>query len=256
MGEADDAGIIAEICIDSIEGVLAAKAAGAARVELGSALLEGGLTPSFGMVKQAVSVSGPVDIQVMIRPRGGDFLYTDQEFEAMKADIAALKELGVDGFVFGILTAAGDVDVTRTKELIDLARPASITFHRAFDMALDPISALDALIEIGVDRLLTSGQAPGVVEGTPLICKLIEHAAGRLIVMPGGDIGPRNVDRIVKETGAKEIHFAAFETQPGPMQHRNPDVFMGGTLRPPEYERVVTTNEGIAAVLRNLPEPG
>ena len=252
MSKERKAGVIVEICIDSIEGVRSARDAGAARVELCSALLEGGLTPSYGMVEKAVMVSGPVGVQVMIRPRGGDFLYSDDEFEAMKGDIFALKTLGVDGFVFGVLTSEGDVDISRTKELIDLARPASVTFHRAFDMTRDPIEALDTLIELGVDRLLTSGQAPGVVEGSPLICKLIERAAGRLIIMPGGDIGARNVERIVEETGAKEIHFAAFEIQPGPMRHRNPDVFMGGTLRPPEYERIVTTSDGIAYILKGI----
>ncbi len=252
MSKEDKPGVIAEICIDSIEGVRAAREAGAARVELCSALLEGGLTPSYGMVEKAVEVSGPVGVQVMIRPRGGDFLYSDDEFEAMKADIVALRKLGVDGFVFGILTAGGDVDRSRTRELIELCRPASVTFHRAFDMARDPISALDSLIELGVDRLLTSGQAPGVVEGSRLICKLIDRAAGRLIIMPGGDIGTRNVDRIINETGAREIHFAAFETQPGAMKYRNPNVFMGGTLRPPEYERLITTSEGIASVLKGI----
>lgn len=252
MTTLENAEIISEICIDSVEGVVAARAAGASRVELCSALLEGGLTPSYGMVKQAVEASGPVGVQVMIRPRGGDFLCSDEEFEAMKADVIALKQLGVDGFVFGILNADGNVDKARTEELVRLGRPATITFHRAFDMAVDPLTALDLLIDLGVDRLLTSGQAPGVVEGAPLIRKLIDRAAGRLIIMPGGDIGTRNVRRIVEETGAQEIHFAAFDIQPGPMRHRNPDVFMGGTLRPPEYERVVTTKDGITAILNGL----
>ena len=242
-------GITAEICIDSIEGVIAARQAGAARVELCSALLEGGLTPSFGMVACAMQVAGPVGVQVMIRPRGGDFCYTDEEFAAMKEDIAALAPLGVDGFVFGLLDAEGGVDAVRTGELIALCGQASVTFHRAFDMAADAFGALNALIELGVDRVLTSGQAPGVIEGAPLIRKLIERAAGRVIIMPGGDITARNVARVIAETGVGEIHFAALETQPGPMRHRNPEVFMGGALRPPEYDRVVTTAAGIADVL-------
>lgn len=244
--------IIAEICVDPVEGVRAAKAADAARVELCSALLEGGLTPSFGMTKQAKAVAGPVAVHVMIRPRGGDFLYSDDEFAAMKDDIAALRELSVEGFVFGLLTSAGSVDVGRTAELTALCRPAKVTFHRAFDMAKDPFASLDAIVDLGVDRLLTSGQAPGVLEGAPLIRELIERAHGCIVIMPGGDISARNVTRIIQETGAKEIHFAALEAQLGPMRHRNPHVFMGGTLRPPEYDRIVTTEDGISGVLRAI----
>jgi len=242
-------GITAEICIDSVEGVKAAKAAGAARVELCSALLEGGLTPSFGMTRQAKAVAGPVGVHVMIRPRGGDFFYTDDEFFAMKDDIDALKQLHVEGFVFGLLRADGHVDVKRTAELLALSRPAKVTFHRAFDMAKDPINALDALIDLGVDRLLTSGQAPSVLEGAPLIRELIEHAKDRIHIMPGGDITARNVARIIQETNTKEIHFAALEHQPGPMHHRNPHIHMGGTLHPPEYDRTITTKDGIFCVL-------
>lgn len=250
MARSDSTDLIVEICVDSIEGVRAAKAVDAARVELCSALLEGGLTPSFGMTKQAKTVAGPVGVHVMIRPRGGDFLYSDDEFAAMKDDIAALSELSVEGFVFGLLTCEGDVDVGRVAELTALCRPSKVTFHRAFDMAQDPFASLDALVDLGVDRLLTSGQAPGVLEGASLIRDLIERAAGRIVIMPGGDISARNVARIVQETGADEIHFAAFEVQPGLMRHRNPYVFMGGTLRPPEYDRTVTTEGGISNVLR------
>lgn len=250
MTKLDETDIVAEICIDSVEGVVAARAADAARVELCSALLEGGLTPSYGVTKLAMSAAGPVGIHVMIRPRGGDFLYSDNEFVAMKEDVTALRGLGVDGFVFGLLEPEGSIDVTRTAELIALCRPATVTFHRAFDMAKDPIASLDMLVDLGVDRLLTSGQAPSVLEGAPVIKQLIERAAGRIVIMPGGDITARNVARIVEETGAAEIHFAALELQSGPMRYRNPNVFMGGTLRPPEYDRVVTRESGILRVLK------
>lgn len=244
--------IVTEICIDSVQGVLAAKEAGADRVELCSALLEGGLTPSYGMVKRAVAVSSDIDVQVIIRPRAGDFLYTDDEFIAMKEDINALKSLGVDGFVFGLLDADGHVDVVRTKDLIELSRPATVTFHRAIDMAYDPFNALDNLIELGVDRILTSGQAPNVLEGAPIIKEMIKRAAGRVTIMPGGGITSNNVARILQETGASEIHFTAFEKQSGPMQHRNNRVFMGGALRPPEFDRTVTTVDRIGKVLTVL----
>ena len=241
--------LVCEICIDSVEGVVASANAGADRVELCSALLEGGLTPTYGMVKQAASASKSVAVQVMIRPRGGDFLYSDDEFDVMKEDILQLRTIGVSGFVFGLLDAEGNVDADRTGQLIEISRPASVTFHRAFDMARDPYDALETLIDLGVDRLLTSGQAATVLEGAPLIKQLIERSGGKIVVIPGGDITARNVARILKETGAGEIHFAALETQPGPMLHRNPGVFMGGTLRPPEYERTVTSQTEIERVL-------
>lgn len=249
MMKPDKDNLISEICVDSVEGVVAAAAAGATRVELCSALLEGGLTPSYGMTSRAKAVAGPVGVHVMIRPRGGDFLYSDDEFAAMKEDIIALKQLDVDGFVFGMLEPEGNIDVKRTAELIALCRPSSVTFHRAFDMAQDPLVSLDDLIDLGVDRLLTSGQAPGVLEGAPLIRQLMERGADRIVIMPGGDISARNVARIVHETGAQEIHFAALELESGPMRYRNPDVFMGGTLRPPEYDRVVTKESNILRVL-------
>lgn len=244
--------LISEVCIDSVEAVIAAQQAGAQRVELCSALLEGGLTPSFGVTARAMAVADTVKVHAMIRPRGGDFLYTDEEFAAMKEDIEAFKQIGVDGYVFGILDAQGNIDLPRNSELTALCRPASVTFHRAFDMACDPEVALEGVIKLGVDRLLTSGQAPTVLEGAPLIRRLIEQASDKVIVMPGGDITSYNVSRIVLETGASEIHFAAFVNQPGQMQYRNTRVFMGGTLRPPEYDRSITTASSISAVISTL----
>ncbi|MEW7007803.1 copper homeostasis protein CutC [Lentilitoribacter sp. EG35] len=238
-----------EICIDSVEGVLAAKEAGANGVELCSALLEGGLTPSYGLVKRAVAVSGNVDIQVMIRPRGGDFLYTEEEFCAMKEDIMALKCLGVEGFVFGLLDADGSVDISRTAELIELSRPVAVTFHRAIDMAYDPLSALDTLIDLGVERILTSGHSPNALEGAPVIHQMVKRAKGRIRIMAGCGITPNNVVRILDETGVNEIHFSAFEKQAGPMLYRNNRVSMGGTLRPPEFDRSVTSTDRIDGIL-------
>lgn len=245
--------LVTEICIDSVEAVVAAQQAGAQRVELCSALLEGGLTPSFGTTVRAIAVADAVKVHVMIRPRGGDFLYTDEEFSSMKEDIAAFNKIGVHGYVFGILDAEGNIDVSRNHELIELCKPASVTFHRAFDMARDPIAALDDLMELRVDRLLTSGQAPSVLEGAPLIRRLIKQSKGQVIIMPGGDITSHNVSRIVSETGADEIHFAAFEPEESQMRYRNTRVFMGGTLRPQEYGRSVTTASAISVVRNELP---
>ncbi len=149
--------MIYEICVDSVAGVRAAKEAGGQRVELCADLLEGGITPSLGMVRQARKVPG-IDLNVMIRPRGGDFLFNEEELATMRADVETAKAEGANGVVIGLLTAAGEIDVGRTRELVGLARPLSVTFHRAFDVAAEPFGALETLIELGVDRVLTSGQ--------------------------------------------------------------------------------------------------
>jgi copper homeostasis protein len=238
-----------EICIDSVAGVRAAAEAGAARVELCASLIEGGITPSIGMVRQAVAIAdGRLKVHVIIRPRGGDFLYNADEFAAMREDIAAVKAAGAAGIVIGLLDAEAHIDEARSAALIALARPLSVTFHRAFDVARDPIASLDILIRLGVDRLLTSGQEPGVVEGAPLIRRLIAHASGRLIIMPGGNITPRNAARVAVDTGALEFHFAAFAPEESGMLWRNEAVFMGGALRPPEYDRAATTPGAVRAV--------
>jgi len=239
-----------EICIDGVAGVRAAAEAGAARVELCASLLEGGVTPSIGTVREAVAAAaGRLEAHVIVRPRGGDFLYGDEEVAVMRRDIEAIKAAGADGVVLGLLDADGGIDEKRTAELIAAARPLSVTFHRAFDVSRDPDRSLEALIRLGVDRLLTSGQAPSVLEGAPVIRRLIDRAAGRLIVMPGGDITPRNAARIAAETGAQEFHFAAFAPEPSPMRWRNEAVFMGGSLRPPEYDRTATTAGAVRAVI-------
>ena len=240
--------LIAEICIDSVEGAIAAEQAGADRVELCANLLEGGTTPSLGLMETTIART-KLPVQVMIRPRGGDFLYSDIEVEMMLRDIAAAKTARAGGVVFGCLTSDGKIDAKLTERLIAAARPLSVTFHRAFDVSRDPVDALQTLIALGIDRLLTSGQEPSVLEGAPLIRRLIEQAAGRLIVMPGGGITARNVGRILQETGASEIHFAALSEAPSGMAHRNPHVFMGGELRPAEYARLVTTRAGIESIL-------
>jgi copper homeostasis protein len=228
--------------------VRAAKAAGAHRVELCADLLEGGITPSRGMIREARKVEG-IRLHVIIRPRGGDFLFEDDELSIMRADIETAKAEGADGVVIGLLKADATVDAERTKELIALARPLSVTFHRAFDMTVDPFEALETLIGLGVDRLLTSGQEATVLEGLPLIADLIRRANDRIIIMPGGGITARNVDRIVAGAKLKEMHFAALEPTMSGMRQRREHVFMGGELRPPEYDRLVTSAETIRSVM-------
>jgi copper homeostasis protein len=178
--------MIFEICVESVAAVRAAKAAGAHRVELCADLLEGGITPSRGMIRHAKTIAG-IGLNVMIRPRGGDFLFDEDEFAVMKSDIEMAKAEGADGVVIGLLTAAGGVDMARTRELISLARPLSMTFHRAFDMTPDPFRALEALIELGVDRVLTSGQEATVLEGLPLIVEFMKRAGDRIVIMPAAE---------------------------------------------------------------------
>jgi copper homeostasis protein len=241
--------MICEICVDSVAGVRAAKAAGAHRVELCADLLEGGITPSLGTIRQARNVPG-IDLNVMIRPRGGDFLFSDDEFAAMRADVETAKVEGANGVVIGQLTAAGEIEIGRTRELVALARPLSVTFHRAFDVAAEPFAALETLIELGVDRVLTSGQEASVLEGLPLIVELMKRAGDRIVVMPGGGITARNIERIVGAARPREIHFAALEPVESAMRFRRPHVFMGGELRPPEYDRLESSAATIGAIVK------
>lgn len=233
---------VLEVCVESVEGAMAAQEGGADRVELCANLLEGGTTPSAGSIHQARR-SLQIRVQVMIRPRGGDFCYSATEFAVMKFDIEAAKGAGADGVVIGILKADGCVDEARTRELTASARPMSVTFHRAFDMARDPYEAMETLIAIGVDRILTSGQESSVLEGLDLISDLVRKAGDRIIIMPGGGITERNFRKIVEQSGAKELHIAALAAVEGPMKYRNTRCFMGGELRPPEFG-LLTTHSG------------
>jgi copper homeostasis protein len=240
--------VIHEICVDSVAGVRAAKEAGADRVELCAALIEGGITPSRGMIRQARMVAG-IKLHVIVRPRGGDFLFDDDEFALMQADIDAAKEEAADGVDIGMLKPDGTVDRQRTAALVDRARPMSVTFHRAFDMTRDPFEALETLVALGIDRVLTSGQEASVLEGLPLIGELIRRAGERIIVMPGGGITARNAERIIADVSPREIHFAALAPEAGGMRFRRDHVFMGGELRPPEYDRLATRAAAIRAVI-------
>ena len=237
-----------EVCVDSIAGIRAAREADAERVELCANLLEGGTTPSLGTILVARKVAD-IKLHVMIRPRGGDFLYDEDEVATMEADIASAKSAGVDGVVFGVLARDGRVDRETTERLVARARPVSVTFHRAFDMTPEPLIALETLIELGVDRILTSGQEPTAYEGAERIAELIKAAVDRVIIMPGGGINPRNVARVAAVTGASEIHFAARVPTTSAMRFRRGDVYMGGELRPPEYDRLDTSTAAVSAVI-------
>lgn len=237
---------LVEVVIDSAEAAIAAQRGGADRVELCANLLEGGTTPSAGSIQVALA-SVDIAVNVMIRPRGGDFCYSDVEFQVMKRDIELAKELGANGVVIGILSQDGSIDLERTGELVALARPLSVTYHRAFDMSRDPYEALEALIDLGLDRVLTSGQEASVLEGLDLITDLIQQAGDRLIVMPGAGITERNINKIVDQSKAKEIHIFAPGNVESRMDYRNTRLFMGGELRPAEFSLMVTDPERVAA---------
>ncbi|MDW7695118.1 copper homeostasis protein CutC [Flammeovirgaceae bacterium SG7u.111] len=223
-----------EVVTDSVASCVNAELGGADRVELCDNLFEGGTTPSAGMIK-LVRQKVKIDLMVMIRPRGGDFLYSPEELEVMKEDIKVAKELGVNGVVFGLLTPDGVIDKNKTKELIEIARPLSVTFHRAFDMVTDPFQALEDLIELGVDRILSSGLERSALEGVDLLKELIEKAGGRIIILVGGGIRPHNIEKIVAKTGAKECHVSGRKPVESGMRFRNGRVSMGGALQLPEY---------------------
>jgi copper homeostasis protein len=201
---------IFEVCTDSLEGVIAARDAFAHRVELCSSLLEGGVTPSIGLIELACNVGIPV--HVLVRPRAGGFVYSSDEMRVMLRDLGAIQGAGATGAVIGVLEPDGNLDLERTRELIAASRPMSVTFHRAFDVCRDPMGVLEQLIELGADRVLTSGQAATALEGAALIRRLIEHSRDRIVVMAGGGIRAHNLKRVLLETGATELHFTARET--------------------------------------------
>ena len=216
-----------EVAVDSLESALIAQDCGADRIELCADLGIGGITPSLGLIELAVERLH-IPVHIIIRPRRGDFLYSEAELALMQRDIDIVKATGAQGVVFGILLADGDIDSERTRELIKAARPLSVTFHRAFDMCRDPYTALDELIALGVDTLLTSGQAATAEAGTALLADLIMQATGRIDIMPGAGINASNIRRIAEQTGARTFHFSAREPVDSPMRFRNPLFVDGG----------------------------
>lgn len=227
-----------EVCIDSVASAINAEQGGAQRVELCDNLVEGGTTPSAGSI-EVVRENSSIGLQVIIRPRGGDFLYDAYEWMTMKKDVREAQRRGADGVVIGLLTRAGQVDRERTRELLELARPMNVTFHRAFDMTAEPFRALNDLVEIGVDRILTSGQQVNAPAGAELIRELVQRANGELIIMPGGGINEDNIATLVRETGVSECHVSGRIAVPSTMEYRNSRVHMGQPDRS-EYERLVT----------------
>lgn len=207
-----------EICLGDAQGVLAAQNGGADRVELCSDLLEGGLTPSVGTFRLARKLADKIKINVMIRPRGGDFCYSAEEFAIMKEDLHIFKEEGADGLVFGILNPDSTIDFDRNAELISLAGSIPVTFHRAFDETADGRSSLETLVKLGATRVLTSGLAPSVPEGSLFLKELVQQAGDRIIVMPGCGIRAENFKNVQEIIGAKEYHMSAYVEYNGQRQ--------------------------------------
>ncbi|NWH30059.1 CUTC protein, partial [Chloropsis hardwickii] len=258
-----DDGFLMEVCVDSVESavnaerggkargpggrggraagpVLTRLSAGAGRIELCAGLVEGGTTPSMGLL-QVVKQCVRVPVFVMIRPRGGDFLYSDREVEVMKADIRLAKLHGADGLVFGALTEDGRIDTELCTALLAVCRPLPVTFHRAFDMVHDPLVALETLISLGFERVLTSGCDSSALEGLSLIKRLAEQVMSsarcvtRSLFPPGGGITERNLQRILEGSTASEFHCSARSARDSGMKFRNPNVAMGASFSAPEY---------------------
>ncbi|QBX80265.1 copper homeostasis protein CutC [Citrobacter tructae] len=232
-----------EICCYSMECALTAQQNGADRIELCSAPKEGGLTPSLGVLR---TVRQRIDIPVnpIIRPRGGDFCYTDGEFAAMLDDIAMVRELGFSGLVTGLLDVDGNVDISRMEKIMAAAGPLRVTFHRAFDMCANPLNALKNLSDLGVARVLTSGQKSDAQQGLPKIMELIAQP-GAPIIMAGAGVRAANVSQFL-DAGVQEVHSSAGVWLASPMQYRNAGLSMSSDAQADEYSRYAVDGAAVA----------
>lgn len=242
-----------EIATYSIEAAIIAEKAGADRVELCSAPAEGGLTPSFATIKLAKQLL-QIPVHVMIRPREGDFCYSDLEFESILIDIEYALEAGADGIVCGILNKDATIDEQRMKLVRDLSYPKKLIFHRAFDMSDNLLKSMELLINIGTDIILTSGGKQTAMEGLPELKLLVQKAGQRITVMPGSGINTNNVQSILEESGAKEIHLSAKKLYPGKMLNRKESISMGGNFRVPEYE-LLLPDQDLIEIIHKLMNP-
>lgn len=246
--------ILLEVCCGSADDVIQAHKAGADRVELNSNLFHGGLTPTIGELLVAKRETG-MKIMTMVRPREGGFCYTDAEFATAIEDAKQLLANGADGLVFGFLHPDGTLDFARTRILAELAQAAGkeTVFHRAIDVVPDWRATLDALVDLGITRVLTSGQEPDVSLGTQTVREMIEYAAGRIQILPGAGITARNMDRIIAETGCSQIHLAAHKPQYDTSVNNNRAIYYGGCLYPPEDRFNVIDSDYIGGMVSRLP---
>jgi len=239
--------MLLEVCASNYQSAFNAQQAGADRIELCSELAVGGITPSFGLLKEVIDTLD-IPVFVLIRPRSGNFTYSDAEFEIMKKNIELSKELGVSGIVSGVLNRDNSIDIERTKVLVNLANPLPFTFHRAFDWAPDPTEALEQLIELGVDRVLTSGQAANSEKGLGLLNKLRIQAKGRISILPGGGINSSNA-AIFKASGFNEIHASASNSNETIAQ---PEISMNSMSFLSDTKEFYSDPEKIAAILSSV----
>jgi copper homeostasis protein len=241
--------IVFELCAESIDACLVAREGGANRIELCSALSEGGMTPSHGLIREAVGLSG-LPVHVLLRPRGGDFMYTDAEFEVMKEDLRHMRSLGASGVVLGALRADSTVDVERIRSLVELAGPLEVTFNRAFDNAASLEQALEDVIAAGCGRVLTSGGACDVVSGIPSLARLVKQAAGRIEIAVGGGLRLKNAAAVARATGARHFHGSIRRTVDGPMRYDVPDVLddAGSSMQ----TRFIVDSGDVRTMIENL----
>ena len=239
-----------EVCAGSVASVKAAAEGGAGRVELCAALDEGGVTPSYGTMKRAREVKG-ININVLIRPRGGDFVYTEDEIRVMEEDIIIARELGMDGVVIGALLPDGKIDINTCHRLIACAGDMNVTFHRAFDMCCDPSSALEDIISMGCDTLLTSGQAGSAFEGIDMLRSLCEQSRGRICIMAGSGVNSGNAAVISSETGCPTLHASARKSVSGRMEYRREGVSMG-TPGADEFSIMETSADEVRKIIDSI----
>lgn len=242
---------ILEICCFSVESALKAEQYGADRIELCDNYSEGGTTPSYGSVKLGLDKLN-IPLNVIIRPRGGDFLYSTFEYEIMKEDVAQIKELGANGVVIGFLKPSGDIDLDKTKEIVELAHPMEVTFHRAFDMCRDPLPALEQLKDTGISRILTSGARQTVREGIDLLAELVQQAGNDISIMPGCGVNPHTLVELVEKTSAHEYHSASKMFIKSDMEYINKHVSMGGVDNIQEYQKISVDGNRIQTMARLL----
>jgi copper homeostasis protein len=241
---------VLEVCVDSVGSAIAAQQGGANRIELCADLLEGGITPGPGLIS-VVRSRLKIDVFVMIRPRAGDFLYSEDEIEVMERDMDETRRLGADGFVLGILTEHATVDVERTRELVKRAHPLPVTFHRAIDMTPDPLCALEDVIASGAHRVLTSGGASNVTKGAEMLAQMKKVAGNRIALMAGGGLTLKTVQHIVESTGVTEYHASLRKAMQSPTDFHKPGVVMG-EVRDREYLRYATHSEDVQAMVNRL----
>lgn len=224
-----------EVCSFNIQSCLIAERVGAVRVELCDNPVEGGTTPSYGVIRQAREKLS-IQLYPIIRPRCGNYFYDEEEFEIMLKDIQLCKELGCDGISVGIQLQNGRVDTNRFRRMVDMAYPLGVTSNRVFDAAPDPFEALEQLIDCGCERVLTSGQKSAAPEATELLAKLVDQSAGRIIIMPGAGVRSSNIEKLV-DTGATEFHTSARKIIPDTVEFKNPAVLdIGQVVMADEWE--------------------